>query len=124
EDLGTSISLGVTCMLAIIAFQFTQSGSLPHVAYLTLADLVYAVCYVATALALFIAVSESYLATHGQLERAIRVDHRARVWFPIVFLLTIGLTVFFGWRSHVDDPDADIPQRLAPLVTPPGEHAP
>lgn len=124
EDLGTSASLGITCMLAIIAFQFTQSGSLPHVAYLTLADLVYAVCYVATATAIFFAVAESFLATHDRLPLAQKMDRRGRIWFPAAFLVAIALTVFFGWRSHVDDPDADIPQRLHALAPPPGEQAP
>jgi hypothetical protein len=121
EDLGSAASLGITCMLAIIAFQITQSDSLPRVGYMTLADRVYTTCYVATAIALLVAVGESYLATHGHIALAYKIDRAGRWLFPLAFFLAIALTVAAGWASYVDDPAADIPRRLPEPTAPPGE---
>jgi hypothetical protein len=121
EDLSSSASVGITCMLAIIAFQLTQADTLPHVAYLTIADRVYTVCYVATAFALGAVLWESHAAHSGKLEAASRFDRRMRVGFPVVFVALVAGMVWLGWASHAEDPDADIPAVLAPLAPPPGE---
>lgn len=124
EDLGSAASVGITCMLAIIAFQLTQADSLPRVAYLTLADRVYIVCYLATAAALGLVLWESYAAANGRLAAAERLDARMRRFFPVAFFGLVGVAVALGWSSHADDPDADIPHVL-PAATPPrGEKAP
>jgi hypothetical protein len=72
EDLNTKASIGVTCLLAAIAFQLAEAGMLPEVAYLTLADRVYAICYTMLALSLMLAVNSSAEA------------NRARTIFPSV----------------------------------------
>jgi hypothetical protein len=46
-DLSSKVSIGVTCLLSAIALQFAEGGTLPEVEYLTLADRIYATCYVA-----------------------------------------------------------------------------
>ena len=124
EDLGSAASVGITCMLAIIAFQLTQADSLPRVAYLTLADRVYIVCYLATAAALGLVLWESYAAANGRLAAAERLDARMRRFFPVAFVALVGFALALGWSSHADDPDADIPHLLPPATPPPGEKAP
>ncbi len=121
DDLGSAASVGITCMLAIIAFQLTQADTLPRVAYLTLADRVYIVCYLATAAALGMVLWESHAVTHGRAEAALRLDQRMRRWFPVAFVGLVGASVIGGWSSHADDPDADIPGMLPPLSAPAGE---
>lgn len=121
EDLGSSSSIGITCMLAIIAFQLTQADTLPHVAYLTLADRVYIVCYLATAIAIGVVVWESHQVSTGRVARAHRVDRWMRLWFPIVFGVLVGVSAIVGWHAHSDDPDADIPHRVPAALPPPGE---
>jgi hypothetical protein len=123
EDLGSASSIGITCMLAIIAFQLTQAGTLPQVEYLTLADRVYIVCYIATAVALGIAVWESHQASSDRIARALRVDRTMRLWFPIAFALMVVAAAAMGWRSHSDDPNADIPYVVPAAHPPHGESA-
>ncbi len=119
DDLGSAASIGITCMLSIIAFQLTQADSLPRVGYLTLADRVYVVCYIATAMALGFAIMGSYHATHGQLERAQAMDRRLRFAFPLAFVVAVAVAVTIGWRSHDDrNPDGDIPARLGSVSAP------
>lgn len=122
EDLSSSASIGVTCLLAIIAFQITQASTLPQVSYLTIADLVYMVCYIATALALALTVYEAFLCGHDRRADADALDRRWRWLFPLLFLGAIGAVVVGGWRAH-GDPTRDIPHLLPPAPTPPGEHA-
>jgi len=124
EDLGSAASVGITCMLAIIAFQLTQADTLPRVAYLTLADRVYIVCYLATAAALGLVLWESYAAANGRLAAAERLDRKMRGYFPVAFVALIGVGVAIGWSSHADDPDSDIPHLLPPATPPAGEKAP
>jgi hypothetical protein len=109
DDLGSASSIGITCMLAIIAFQLTQASTLPQVEYLTLADRVYVVCYGATALALALVVAESYLVSRGREALAARIDRLMRWLFPTAFIALATLAAILGWYSHKDDPDADIP---------------
>ena len=122
EDLSSSASIGVTCLLAIIAFQITQASTLPQVSYLTIADLVYMVCYIATALALALTVYEAYLCGNDRKADADALDRRWRWLFPLLFFLSIGAAVLGGWRAH-GDPTRDIPHLLPPATPPPGEPA-
>jgi hypothetical protein len=121
EDLNSAASIGITCMLSIIAFQLTQSDSLPRVGYLTLADRVYVVCYIATAIAIALAIMGAYLADHDKGERARQIDRRLRAAFPLGFVIAVGVAAAMGWRSHNPDPDADIPARLPAAHVPAGE---
>jgi hypothetical protein len=124
DDLGSASAIGITCMLAIIAFQLTQAGTLPQVEYLTLADRVYIVCYLATAIALALAVWKANVAARGEggLARALVLDQRMRRVFPLVFALSVGAAFGVGWTSHKEDFDADIPHIVPPAKPPPGEH--
>jgi hypothetical protein len=56
---------------------------LPEVSYLTLADRVYIVCYLAIAAALIETVWANRLARRGDQERAMRLDQRCRYVFPL-----------------------------------------
>ena len=119
EDLGSASSIGMTCVLAIIAFQLTQADTLPHVPYLTLADRIYVVCYVATAAALGIAVRASYIASAGRHDEAHQLHHRSRRWFPAVFVVSALVAIVSGWRTQ-RDPRSDTPETLAAPTPPPG----
>ncbi|HET8644661.1 MAG TPA: hypothetical protein VFO85_04180, partial [Vicinamibacteria bacterium] len=96
QDLASQVGIGVTCLLAAIAFQLAQASTLPEVAYLTLADLVYAVCYVAIALALVESLYTNVLARREERERALRVDRLCRVAFPAAFAALVALSVLLA----------------------------
>jgi hypothetical protein len=83
EDLNSQVGIGVTCLLAVIAFQFAQSSSLPAVAYLTFADRVYAICYFAIALAMIESIWGNTLVRRGLHDQAERLDRISRWAFPI-----------------------------------------
>jgi hypothetical protein len=98
EDLSSQIGIGVTCLLAAIAFQFAQGGNLPEIAYLTLADRVYATCYVAIALALGESVYCNALARSGRKEDARKLDRFCRIAFPAG--IAFGVVLAFVLSAH------------------------
>src|SRR5690606_22713648 len=53
--------VGVTALLACFAFQFSVSDTMPSVAYMTLADVLFLVAYGLTAALLAVSVAASYL---------------------------------------------------------------
>jgi hypothetical protein len=107
EDLGSASSIGITCMLSIIAFQLAQADSLPRVPYLTIADRIYTICYVLIAVALACAVVEAYWSRTGREARADSVDRIGRKLFPAVFVVACAISSLFGWYAK-SEPEADV----------------
>jgi len=93
EELGAALTIGVTCLLAVIAFQFAEASTLPEVAYLTLADRVYVVCYVAIAMAVFETIYTNNVSKRGDKARAARIDRRCRKIFPAVVLVALIFSI-------------------------------
>jgi hypothetical protein len=89
EDLGSQVTIGITCVLAAIAFQLAEAASLPAVDYLTLADRVYAICYVAIGLAVLETIYSNGLARRGDKPNADRLDRRCRMIFPLALLVAL-----------------------------------
>ena len=89
DDLGAALTIGVTCLLAVIAFQFAEASALPEVAYLTLADRVYVVCYVAIAMAVFETIFTNSVSRRGDKPRALRIDRRCRKIFPAIVVVAL-----------------------------------
>ena len=89
DDLGAALTVGVTCLLAVIAFQFAEASALPEVAYLTLADRVYVGCYVAVAVAVFETIYTSSVSRRGDKDRALRIDRRCRKIFPAAVVIAL-----------------------------------
>jgi hypothetical protein len=96
HDLPSQVGIGVTCLLAAIAFQLTQASTLPEVAYLTLADLVYVASYVLIALSLAESLYTNLLARRGQAERALRIDRACRLAFPATLVLLVALSALIS----------------------------
>ena len=96
EDLGSQVGIGVTCLLAVIAFQFAEATSLPAVAYLTFADRVYAICYFAIALALIESVWVNTMVRRDQHDRAQKLDSICRWAFPVGIAALVGLSLAFS----------------------------
>lgn len=120
EDLGSAASIGITCVLAIITFQITQADRLPRVPYMTIADIVYVVCYAATGVAVVSTVREAYLAGRGRTKDAEALDRRMRWLFPLGVFACLALGCAWGWRAEID-PAKDVPYELAPATPPSGE---
>jgi hypothetical protein len=99
QDLNTQVSIGVTCLLAAIAFQFAESSSLPEVAYLTLADRVYVACYLTIALTLVESIYTHSLVRKGHHHRALRVEKMFRKFFPLALLAAMGVSAVLSFRA-------------------------
>lgn len=93
EDLNSRAGVGVTCLLAAIALQFAEAGNLPEVAYLTIADRGFAICYIALALAMLESIRSNMLVRKGLRDRALRYDRRARLGFPLALAVMLLLSV-------------------------------
>lgn len=93
DDLNSRASVGVTCLLAAIALQFAEAGNLPEVAYLTLADRVFAASYFALAAAMIASIYSNVLVRRDQKSRATAFDRRMRAVFPAVFFVALILGV-------------------------------
>lgn len=89
EDLGSQMQIGVTCLLAAIALQFAEGGTLPEVSYLTLADRAYGVCYVAIAAAVVESIYVNSLVRRGKKDRALRTDRLCRLVFPTLAVIAL-----------------------------------
>ncbi len=96
EDLGSSMSVGVTCLLAAVALQFTEEGSLPDVNYLTIADRAFTICYVLIGMAVLQAVWTNRLARGGEKDKAVRLDKRCRWVFPLALAASLAVAVLQG----------------------------
>ena len=98
EDLASQVQIGVTCVLSAIAFQFVQTGSLPEVAYTTLTDRVYVVCYLAIAFALGQAVHANGLVRRGKKASAL-ASHRICRWaYPATTAAVLAVVAM--WSFH------------------------
>ncbi len=100
EDLGSQAGIGVTCLLATIAFQSGQANTLPAVEYLTIADRIYATSYTLVALALIESVYTNALARRGRHDVATRVDRLSRLAFPLAAVLLSGVGVLLAFRQR------------------------
>jgi len=98
EDLNSKVSIGVTCLLAAIAFQFAEAGTLPEIAYLTLADRIYAICYAALAIALMFTIHGNALNRKSRRNEAVRLDRIGRVAFPVGLAVAVAAAVV--WSTH------------------------
>lgn len=103
--------IGVTALLSCFAFQFTVAGTIPDVAYLTVADALFIVAYAVTALALVISVGAYWLHRHGHDPAARRVDLAGRYGIPVTSAL-IALTLL---RTPPTPPTPPAP-RLSPAA--------
>jgi hypothetical protein len=78
------IGPGVSCMLVLIALNFTVSSYLPRVSYVTTLNRFSLQCYVFVFAGI---VLNAYLHTIGEGERTIRLRRAARLLLPLAFLL-------------------------------------
>lgn len=99
QDLNSKVSIGVTCLLAAIALQFAESGNLPAVSYLTLADRVYVACYLTIAVTLVESIYAHSLVRKGNHQAAVQVEKRFRTLIPAALLVAIGICVLLSFRS-------------------------
>jgi len=92
---GSQISVSVTAMLTMIAYRFALAGLLPRLAILTSLDYFVLASTLMVFLAMIEVVYTAHLSTNGQLEKARRVDRRARWTAPIIYFAMAAETLYF-----------------------------
>jgi hypothetical protein len=85
------IGVSATAMLTVIAYRFALAQHVPQLDYLTRLDTFLLASTVLVFMAVLVAVAATHAAAQEQDERAKRIDGRARVVLPALFLLsTLG----------------------------------
>ncbi|MFT3711331.1 MAG: ABC transporter substrate-binding protein [Archangium sp.] len=113
ERLDVRSALGITALLACIAFHYTQADTLPDVTYLVAADMLFLGAYVFVAGTLIISVIAFRLGSSSP-QRARRAD-RLGLW-----LLPLTTVVALTWAINSTIPD--VPKKVAMLTGPRGNH--
>ena len=86
KELEVRASVGVTALLACFAFQFAVADTMPNVAYITLADILFLFSYGLTAVLLFVSVIAYALNERDRESAAKKVDNIALALIPLVIV--------------------------------------
>jgi peptide/nickel transport system substrate-binding protein len=95
KELEVRASVGVTALLACFAFHFAISDTMPNVAYITLADVLFLASYGLTAALLCVSVVAFALHEKDHDKAWRRLDIGALIAFPII----LGGTVLLAMRQ-------------------------
>lgn len=99
EDYRRRIDIAGANLLAFIAFNFTISGELPRLGYLTFLDATLLAMFVLSAATVAYNVLLQRMAISGQEARARQIDWHVTYWgYPAMYLFTVAATWirFFG----------------------------
>ncbi len=92
-EIESNVTVSVTAVLTIIAYRFAIAESLPKISYITRMDAFIAVATAVVFLAVIQVVHGVVLVKQDKLARARWIDRRARVVFPVLFLILVVLAL-------------------------------
>jgi len=98
KDYGRQLEVASGNLLVFIAFNFTISGDLPRLGYLTLLDRLIIASFVCAALVVFISVYQKRLEASGKIALAARIDNCILVLYPLIYGLLVALEYFTATR--------------------------
>jgi hypothetical protein len=93
KDFTRRIEVATGNVLLFIAFSWSLAEEYPRMGYLTFLDAIMAITFVINTLVVFYNVYLKWLETHGQLEKAERIDKVADWAYPISYMIMVGVTV-------------------------------
>ncbi len=88
-DYTTQLSISITSMLTLIAYQFLALSSLPEVPYLTRMDILMLLSIVLVFASLIEATITAILAKRGEVLLAKSIDNYCRYTFPAIFVFIV-----------------------------------
>jgi len=91
----SQISVSVTAMLTMIAYRFAIAGMMPRLAFLTSLDHFVLASTLVVFLSMVEVIYTAYLSTSDQLEKARKVDRRARWIAPLIYVALTAETLYF-----------------------------
>ena len=91
----SQISVSVTAMLTMIAYRFALAGMMPRLAFLTSLDHFVLVSTLVVFLSMVEVIYTAYLSTSDQLEKARKVDRKARWIAPLIYAALTAETLYF-----------------------------
>lgn len=97
KNIGAQLSVSVTAILTLIAFQFSVAQLIPPLPYLTLLDRFTIGADIFVFLAFIEAVLTSYLQNKGKHHISVRTDHWSKFIFPLSFLIFLAILLL---RHH------------------------
>jgi peptide/nickel transport system substrate-binding protein len=104
KELEVRAAVGVTALLACFAFQFAVADSMPSVAYVTLADVLFLVAYGLTALLMCVSVLAYWLHAREKHIAWRRLDVGAVIAFPLVLIAAVVIAMPPTPVAHADTP--------------------
>jgi len=90
----SQISVAVTAMLIMIAYRFALANMLPKLPFLTTLDIFVIASTVMVFLAMVEVIYTTYLTTNNRLEKAQKIDQKARWVAPLIYLALTIETLF------------------------------
>jgi hypothetical protein len=90
----SQISVSVTAMLTIIAYRFAIAGMMPRLAFLTSLDHFVLVSTLVVFLSMVEVIYTAYLSSSDQLEKARKVDRKARWIAPLIYAALTAETLY------------------------------
>jgi len=91
----SQISVSVTAMLTMIAYRFALAGMMPRLAFLTSLDHFVLASTLVVFLSMVEVIYTAYLSTSGQLEKARKMDRKARWIAPLIYVALTAETLYF-----------------------------
>lgn len=93
-NISAQLTVSVTAILTLVAFQFSVSQLMPPLSYLTKMDLFTIVADISVFLAFVETIITSYLQDRGQQHVSEKIDYYFRFLFPIAFVVTMTFILF------------------------------